>query len=70
MIVAASRRTDATLDYRADIETLRANAERCKSLADSASDPEARKALLQIAADIEAAIPILAEDVQRKGAVR
>jgi hypothetical protein len=44
------------------VESLRAHAVRCRKLAEEATDPEAARALLQLAADIDAAIPILEEN--------
>lgn len=55
------------LDYRQYIDRLKANAARCRELADSASDPEAMQTLLEIAGDIESAVPILEQDAHRKG---
>jgi hypothetical protein len=41
------------------IPRLRANADRCRVLADKATDQEVARILQETAADIEAAIPIL-----------
>ena len=47
------------MEYEGCLNRLRENAAVCRRLADRASDPEAIQALRQMAADIEAAIPIL-----------
>ena len=47
------------------IVKLRAKAERCRELAARATDPEAAESLLQLAGEIEAAIPML-EDNEAK----
>lgn len=47
------------------IEQLKANGARCRALAESASDPEARFALAKIADDIESAVPILEQSARR-----
>ena len=65
MITATSSKRSSSLDYRADIEKLRANAARCRELSTTASDPEVAQALLQIASEIDAAVPILEDDVRR-----
>ena len=44
----------------ATIEALKASAQRCRGLADSATDREAAEALRQLASDTEEAISILA----------
>jgi len=48
---------------RHDLETLRLSAERCRHLAERASDSEASEALMRIAAEIETALPVLEDDV-------
>jgi len=47
------------MDYESCLNRLRENAATCRRLADRASDPEAVQALRQMAADIDAALPIL-----------
>ena len=47
------------------VEKLRADAAKCRRLAETASDPEAADALLQIAHDIEAAIHLF--EARRSG---
>jgi len=44
------------------IVKLRAKAERCRALAAKATDPEAADSLLQLAGEIEAAIPVLEDN--------
>jgi hypothetical protein len=55
------------LEYREQIARLHANAARCQSLAENATDSSVREALAEIARDIEMAIPILEEDTRLKG---
>lgn len=45
---------------------LMANAARCRALANTASDLEVRKALLEMAEDIDAAVPILEDEADRR----
>ena len=47
------------MEYERYSNQLRENAEICRRLADRASDPEVLHALRQMAADIDAAMPIL-----------
>ena len=47
------------------IEQLRANAAYCRSLAQTATDPEVQLALTHLASDIETAIGALEEDARR-----
>ena len=47
------------MEYERCLNRLRNNAELCRRLAEKASNPEAVQALRQMAADIDAAIPIL-----------
>ena len=54
------------LEYRDQIARLHANAARCQSLADNATDPSVKDALTEIARDIEMAIPILEADTRLK----
>jgi hypothetical protein len=44
------------------VENMARNAMRCRSLANSASDPEARDALMRVACEIESAISIIKEN--------
>lgn len=53
------------LDNQQYLERLKANAAHCRKLAQAATDPEARQALLEVASDIEAAIPIVDRETQR-----
>jgi hypothetical protein len=47
------------------IVKLRAKAERCRELADKATDPEAAESLLQLAGEIEAALPMFENNEAR-----
>ena len=55
------------MEYRQHLSVLKANAARCRELAGSASDVDVREALLELARDIEAAMPILEQDAQQAG---
>jgi hypothetical protein len=44
------------------VESMARNAKRCRSLADSASDPEAKDALMRVAREIESAISVIREN--------
>ena len=55
-----------TLESQDQIARLHANAARCQSLAENATDPSVKDALKEIARDIQMAIPILEEDTRRK----
>ena len=52
------------MSYECCLNRLRENAQNCRRLADRASDPEAVHALGQMAADIDAAIPILEDRIR------
>jgi hypothetical protein len=52
-----------SLENNDEVARLKANAERCRALSETASDPEVSEALLQIARDIDAAIEVLQENV-------
>ena len=54
------------VEYRQHLDMLKANAARCRELANSASDPEVRQALIEMAYDIDAAVPILEVEKRRK----
>jgi hypothetical protein len=54
---------ESSMKNRHDLETLRLSAERCRHLAERASDSEASEALMRIAAEIETALPVLEDDV-------
>lgn len=58
------------VEYRQHLSVLKANAARCRELADSASDADVREALLELARDIEAAMPILEQDAQRESGIQ
>jgi len=45
------------------LNRLRAQAARCRELAESATDPEAAKALRDMARDIEIAIPVIESEL-------
>ena len=67
-VVGAEARRDQEqrhLDDQQCLDRLKANAAHCRKLAEAASDPEARQALLEIASDIEAALPIVDRDAPR-----
>jgi hypothetical protein len=67
-VVGADARGDQEqhhLDKQQYLDRLKANAVHCRNLAEAASDAEARQALLEIASDIEAAIPIVDPDARR-----
>jgi|1185.fasta_scaffold1238774_2 hypothetical protein len=53
--------------YYSNLKMLRANADRCRALAQQASDPEAAESLAELASDIDAALPILTESLRRTG---
>ena len=55
----------STFGYQQYLDKLTANAARCRELADAASDPDVRQALLDMANDIDAAVPILEQDARR-----
>ena len=63
MQVTAFVRRLGSLEHQDEVEQLKANAVRCRALSESASDPEVSEALLQIAADIDAAIEVLQDNV-------
>ena len=50
------------------IAKLRAKAERCRELAAEASDAEAAQSLLQLADEIETAIPVFEDNKAKLGA--
>lgn len=56
----------SALDQIDDIQRFRANADRCRSLAAGASDPEVAKALNQLATDFDAAVLLLEDDARSK----
>ena len=61
-VVGRMRRL-GSLEQQDEVAQLKANAVRCRALSESASDPEVSQALLQIAADIDAAIEVLQDNV-------
>lgn len=63
MQVAGRMRRLGSLENKDEVARLKANAERCRALSETASDPEVSEALLQIASDIDAAIEVLQENV-------
>jgi hypothetical protein len=65
MLTVTRGNRSSSLDYREDIEKLRANAARCRELSTTASDSEVAQALLAIASEIDAAVPILEDDVSQ-----
>lgn len=52
-------------DHRQTIEKLHANAAYCRSLAQTATDPEVKLALTQLARDIDTAMGALEENARR-----
>ena len=54
-------------DQRMTFEGLRANAARCRALAEAASDPEVKAALVQLADDIDAALGVIKDSQQQPG---
>jgi hypothetical protein len=55
------------LEYQQHISRLKTNAAHCRKLANLASDPDVKQALLEVASDIDAAIPMLDEHARRNG---
>jgi hypothetical protein len=53
------------LEYQQHISRLKTNAAHCRKLANLASDPDVKQALLEVASDIDAAIPMLDEHARR-----
>lgn len=53
------------MEYQQHINRLKTNAAHFRKLADLASDPEVKQALLEVASDIDAAIPMLDEQARR-----
>ena len=51
------------MENQDEVAQLKSNAERCRALSETASDPEVSEALLQIAKDIEAAVEVLQDNV-------
>jgi hypothetical protein len=47
------------------VHKLRASAEQCRRLAESAADPDVARVLSEMAGDIDTAIPILEEHMDR-----